>query len=117
MMEDIVVKMDYEVNNPYKQAQKLRTTGFVCGIPLLAAGTGLFIYGAKSKYDGNSGDALEICGGVLAAAGITCTTICLVIARSLTKEAQLIESQAILQKNINFKNGSTLTPRLDVIEI
>ena len=106
-----------------QKAKRLKKVGWITGGIMLAAGAVLVGVGvANSEYDYYYGEEVDwalIAPGMIAAAGgIITTTSCLVRAKNLKKKASRlsVSSAPLFQQDFKLKNGTTLSPSLDILK-
>ncbi|MBO4316285.1 MAG: hypothetical protein J5867_10045 [Prevotella sp.] len=109
-----LIRMDLATHNPLKKAKTLKTIGWisgsilsVCGI-LLISDVGDIIHGAP--------DSERIVGVCLLGVGVAGVTSSLLVANHIQKKADsMLQSNSIWQKEIKFKNGSSLSTGVDML--
>lgn len=111
-----------------RKAKRLKKAGWITGGIMLAAGAVLVGVGVAnsesggyyySYYSGAEVDWALIAPGMIAAAGgIITTTSCLVRAKNLKKKASrlFVSSAPLYQQDFKLKNGTTLSPSLDILK-
>lgn len=98
------------------KAKKLRLIGWTVGGVLVVGGGILMGVGYSwGIVAGDDGIPLFWGGAILAAGGIATTTICLVKANKIVKEANYISSAPILQQEFNLGGGKSLMAGVDMM--
>lgn len=97
-----------------RKAKRLKRAGWISGGIMLAAGA--LITGCFDSFDDEI-YALTV-GPLLMGGGIITTTACLVRAKNLKKKASRlsVSSAPLYQQDFKLKNGTTLSPSLDILK-
>ena len=86
---------------------------------MFAIGGALTIAGGADLFDSDAGFLLGCSAGpILVVGGIITTTSCLVRAKNLKKKASpfSVSSAPLFQQDFKLKNGTTLSPSLDILK-
>lgn len=97
-----------------RKAKRLKRAGWISGGIMLAAGA--LITGCFDSFDDEI-YGLTV-GPLLMGGGIITTTACLVRAKNLKKKASRlpVASAPLYQQDFKLKNGTTLSPSLDILK-
>ena len=97
-----------------RKAKRLKRAGWISGGIMLAAGA--LITGCFDSFDDEI-YGLTV-GPLLMGGGIITTTACLVRAKNLKKKASRlsVSSAPLYQQDFKLKNGTTLSPSLDILK-
>ena len=97
-----------------QKAKRLKKAGWISGGIMLAAGA--LITGCFDSFDDEI-YGLTV-GPLLMGGGIITTTACLVRAKNLKKKASRlsVSSAPLYQQDFKLKNGTTLSPSLDILK-
>ena len=97
-----------------RKAKRLKKAGWISGGIMLAAGA--LITGCFDSFDDEI-YGLTV-GPLLMGGGIITTTACLVRAKNLKKKASRlsVSSAPLFQQDFKLKNGTTLSPSLDILK-
>ena len=97
-----------------RKAKRLKRAGWISGGIMLAAGA--LITGCFDSFDDEI-YGLTV-GPLLMGGGIITTTACLVRAKNLKKKASRlpVASAPLFQQDFKLKNGTTLSPSLDILK-
>lgn len=97
-----------------RKAKRLKRAGWISGGIMLAAGA--LITGCFDSFDDEI-YGLTV-GPLLMGGGIITTTACLVRAKNLKKKASRlsVSSAPLYQQDLKLKNGTTLSPSLDILK-
>ena len=119
--DNALVMMDMASNNPQKKAKLLKRIGLFGGGLLIIAG-GILTISSIENFDNPYGRATGsnpellipgcICMGLGAIGGGTC----LVLSHNYQKQADLINSCALIQQDVSFKDGSSLALGVDLLK-
>lgn len=105
-----------------KKAKKLKIAGYTVGGTLVVGGIAMLAAGLSSKgWDDVRPDdyVLTDCLGLGAAfipVGAAITAACLIKSNKIKKEYNKIQNFALYQQDFNFKNGSSITPSVDMLK-
>lgn len=104
----LVMDMGSKVNP--KKAKRLKIAGY-SGAAITGIGTILVSIGG---YNGD--DPELVTGAFLMPAGAVIAIPCLWKGCKMTREYKRIQSYALFQQDFNFKNGSSITPSIDMLK-
>ena len=102
-----------------QKAKRLKKVGWIVGGSMFAIGGALTIAGGTVLLDSDASFLLAISAGpILVVGGIITTTSCLVRAKNLKKKASpfSVSSAPLFQQDFKLKNGTTLSPSLDILK-
>lgn len=102
-----------------QKAKRLKKVGWIVGGSMFAIGGALTIAGGADLFDSDAGFLLGCSAGpILVVGGIITTTSCLVRAKNLKKKASpfSVSSAPLFQQDFKLKNGTTLSPSLDILK-
>lgn len=102
-----------------QKAKRLKKVGWIVGGSMFAIGGALTIAGGADLFDSDAGFLLGCSAGpILVVGGIITTTSCLVRAKNIKKKASpfSVSSVPLYQQDIKLKNGTTLSPSLDILK-
>lgn len=102
-----------------QKAKRLKKVGWIVGGSMFAIGGALTIAGGADLFDSDAGLLLGCSAGpILVVGGIITTTSCLVRAKNLKKKASpfSVSSAPLFQQDFKLKNGTTLSPSLDILK-
>ena len=102
-----------------QKAKRLKKVGWIVGGSMFAIGGALTIAGGTVFLDSDASFLLAISAGpILVVGGIITTTSCLVRAKNLKKKASpfSVSSAPLFQQDFKLKNGTTLSPSLDILK-
>lgn len=102
-----------------RKAKRLKKVGWIVGGSMFAIGGALTIAGGADLFDSDAGFLLGCSAGpILVVGGIITTTSCLVRAKNLKKKASpfFVSSAPLFQQDFKLKNGTTLSPSLDILK-
>jgi len=111
--DNALLNIDYAASNPHKKAKLFKTIGWIGGGALLVGG--VFICYAGMEPDGADINFVSIAGIATAALGAIGGTICLISAHNIKKKARRIQGLSLYEKEFKFKNGTTLSPSVDLL--
>lgn len=102
-----------------KKAKKLKIAGYTVGGTLVVGGIAMLAAGLDS-YDEEWGwYEMPGClwlGTAFIPAGAAITAGCLIKSYKIKKEYNKIQNYALYQQDFNFKNGSSITPHIDMLQ-
>lgn len=99
--------------NP-KKAKRLKIAGYTVGGAITVTGATLLTFSCM-----NAGHRAEMCfytSGVLIPLGVVIAIPCLWKGYKMTREYKKVQSYALFQQDFNFKNGSSITPSIDMLK-
>ncbi len=102
-----------------QKAKRLKKVGWIVGGSMFAIGGALTIAGGADLFDSDAVFLLGCSAGpILVVGGIITTTSCLVRAKNLKKKASpfSVSSAPLFQQDFKLKNGTTLSPSLDILK-
>ena len=113
--DNALMIMDMDSKGNLKKAKRLKIAGYT-GI-----GVTFLIGGALITFDGvNSSNFFwaegVVAGACLISAGAVVAIPCLWKGYKMTREYKRIQSYALFQQDFNFKNGSSITPSIDMLK-
>lgn len=121
MNDNALVLMDMASNKPQKKAKVLKRIGLFGGGLLFIAG-GVLTISSIERYDNGHGSQfgsnpeLLIPGCICLGAAIIGGGTCLILSHNYQKQADLINSCALIQQDVSFKNGSSLALSVDMLK-
>ena len=104
--DNALLNIDNAANKPFKKAKLINNIGWIGGSALLVGG--LLLAGP------NEGGA-AIAGVAIMSIGVIGGTICLISAHNIKKKARQIQGLSLYQKEFKLKNGTALTPSVDLL--
>ena len=107
--DNALIALDYAASNPLRKAKNLRLLGWIGGSALLV---GAFFLAEMDNESGFQND--DYLSFAAIGAGITCTTVCLISANKIKKNFN-IQNYSLLNKNLKFANGSSLSTGIDML--
>ena len=113
MNDKALMNIDYADSKPFKKAKTIKNIGWIGG-GLLFVGGGFMALSGFDNWE-ISNDALFAAGISCMAVGLIGGTVCIISANNIKKKAQKILQYSIYQQEFKFKNGSTLTPSIDIL--
>ena len=108
--DNALLNIDYASSNPLKKAKIINTIGWIAGGALFIGG-GIML--AKGIDDNASNT--QIAGIATMTVGAIGGTICLIVAHNMKKKARQIQGLSIYEKEFKFKNGTAITPSIDLL--
>jgi len=110
----LMMDMSSKVNQ--KKAKRLKIAGYT-GIGVTLIGVALITLGAAEIADNDiCGDRAVIAGACLIPAGAVVAVPCLWKGYKMSKEYKRIQNFALYQQDFKFKNGSSITPSVDMLK-
>lgn len=109
--DNTLLNIDYAASNPFKKAKTIKTIGLIGGGALLLGGGYMTFMG----FDHWEFSTLAAVGVATMSVGLIGGTICLITAHNIKKKARQIQGLALYEKEFKFKNGTTLTPSVDLL--
>lgn len=110
--DNALLNIDYAASNPLKKAKVLRLVGYIGGGALFLGGG----YMLAAAIDGNNtNSALFIAGISCMSVGVIGGTVCLISAHNIKKKARRIQGLALYEKKFKYKNGTAITPSIDLL--
>lgn len=107
-----LLKMDYANNNgANRNARKLRNTGWIGGAVLLGAGVGFYM------LDGGDTSTPYFIASIICVGGaVIWTSGYMLAAHKVSNQAKRIQAFSIYQQEFKFKNGTLLSPSIDMLQ-
>ena len=112
-----LLAIDNKINILEKKAKKWQTTGWISGGILVGFGLFIIIDQPFWRHDGNNKDGTPniSVGSGIAGIGILSSVLCFSKARSIRKQAEMLQSASIYQYDFKFSNGSSLSAGIDML--
>ena len=123
--DNSLLMMDMRSKVNPKKAKRLKIAGYTVGSAIVAGGILMTSLGLSSKtyYDdpGRYGFYYKaygvLCAGIAAIpVGAVITAGCLIKSYKIKKEYNKIQNFALYQQDFKFKNGSSITPSVDMLK-
>ena len=121
-----LAKVKPELTPQEKKAKKLKTAGWITGSAMVAGGVLMIVASLTFaeyhvSYYGNyykTNDALLYAGIGIAGCGLITSSACLIRAHNLNKKASQysVQSAPIYQQEFHLKNGTTLSPSINMLK-
>ncbi len=111
-----LAKVKPELTPQEKKAKKLKTAGWITGSAMVAGGVLMIVASLTDYYKAN--DALLYAGIGIAGCGLITSSACLIRAHNLNKKASQysVQSAPIYQQEFHLKNGTTLSPSINMLK-
>lgn len=106
------------LNENYQKVKNLKLAGWVTGGTCFATGIVLISIGLSGDFGYPDWWSFVGPGIGCAGAGVVTATACLLYARKLEKKASKysVQSSPLYQQDLHLKNGTTLSPSIDVLK-
>ncbi len=127
--DDALLKMVSKPNKnvDLQRAKRIKKVGYIAGPVLIAGGLLMTITGSDTGHDQKTLTSWDtylespglLAGGIiLLSGGIATTTGCLIRAHNIKKRASRLSVQSVplFQQEFHLKNGTTLSPSIDVLK-
>lgn len=101
------------------KVKRLKIVGYTVGGTIVAGGILMMSYGLSyGKYDYGDWEAPGLLGAGIAVipVGAAFTAACLIKSNKIKQEYNKIQNYALYQQEFNFKNGSSITPHIDMLQ-
>lgn len=108
----VLLRLDQDNNRIPQTIKKLRLIGLIGGGALVATGGIIFLHISSSRI---ASDFEYIAAGVTTGLGAIGATVCLLKARSMTKQYEGLQASSLYQHDFKFNNGSSLSAGVDMI--
>lgn len=113
--DNALLIMDTGSKANLKKAKRLKIAGY-SGTAITGIGTILLTLGAYEVIGHPYCNKCSVAGSVLIPVGGVIAIPCLWKGYKMTREYKKVQSYALFQQDFNFKNGSSITPSIDMLK-